>query len=94
MSQGQNEQQDGWKGLTAITATDRAESPEILIRVGDALQETPVYVVGAVVPQGEDHDPEVGVVPRLAGGIHGSVAAANNHHFVSRFLFFRQINVT
>jgi hypothetical protein len=45
MSQGQNEQQDGWKGLTAITATDTAERPEILIR-GDILLPSHVYVGG------------------------------------------------
>jgi ribonuclease HI len=32
ISHGQNEQQEGWKGLTAITATDAAESPTIRIR--------------------------------------------------------------
>jgi hypothetical protein len=32
MSQGQKEQQEGWKGLTAITATDTALSPDNLIR--------------------------------------------------------------
>jgi ribonuclease HI len=32
ISHGQNEQQEGWKGLTAITATDTAESPAIRMR--------------------------------------------------------------
>jgi hypothetical protein len=31
ISQGQNEQQDGWKGLTAMTATETAERPSMLI---------------------------------------------------------------
>ena len=32
MSQGQKEQQEGWKGLTAITATETALRPDNLIR--------------------------------------------------------------
>ena len=31
MSQGQNEQQEGWNGLIAMTATDSAERLEIVI---------------------------------------------------------------
>lgn len=34
INQGQNEQQDGWKGLTAMTATETAESPSMRI-LGD-----------------------------------------------------------
>jgi hypothetical protein len=45
MSQGQNEQQDGWNGLTAITATDTALSPDSLIR-GEMLGPSQVWVGG------------------------------------------------
>jgi hypothetical protein len=45
MSQGQKEQQDGWKGFTAITATDAALRLETLIR-GEVSDPSQVWVGG------------------------------------------------
>jgi hypothetical protein len=47
ISQGQNEQQEGWNGLTAITATDVAERPEIVIP-GEVFSPSQVYEGGKI----------------------------------------------
>jgi hypothetical protein len=47
ISQGQNEQHEGWNGLIAITATDVADNPEIVIP-GEIFPPSQVYEGGKI----------------------------------------------